>query len=69
VVLIENTASGRQLIEELTREGFTPRLSMSPKATRRFNSQTAMIENGFILIPSGSVAAGVSGRIDGLSKL
>jgi predicted phage terminase large subunit-like protein len=49
VVLIEDKASGTQLIQELTREGLYAVTRYQPQSDKimRMHAQTAMIENGF----------------------
>ena len=53
VVLIEDKASGTQLIQELIAEGCyaATRYEPTTEKTMRMNAQTAMIENGFVRIP------------------
>ena len=53
VILIENKASGMQLIQEMIREGLHAATAYEPQGEKvmRFNAQTAMIENGFVFIP------------------
>jgi len=53
VVLIENKASGTQLLQELIRDGVHAATAYEPQGDKvmRFNSQTAMIENGFVFLP------------------
>ena len=53
VVLIEDKASGTQLIQELIAEGCyaVTRYEPTTEKTMRMNAQTAMIENGFVRIP------------------
>jgi predicted phage terminase large subunit-like protein len=53
VVLIEDKASGTQLIQELISDGCheVTRYQPSGDKTMRMNAQTATIENGFVLIP------------------
>jgi predicted phage terminase large subunit-like protein len=53
VVLIEDKASGTQLIQELISEGLytVTRYSPSGDKVMRFHAQTAMIENGFVHLP------------------
>ena len=53
IVLIEDKASGPQLIEALTREGFcaVTRYQPQPGKITRMHAQTAMIETGFVLMP------------------
>ena len=52
VVLIEEWASGTQLIQELLNEGLW-RYPRDPEAdkTMRLHAQTATIENGFVYLP------------------
>jgi predicted phage terminase large subunit-like protein len=52
VVLIEDKASGTQLIQELQREGIWAK-AIKPKGDKimRMNAQTAMIEGGGVLLP------------------
>jgi predicted phage terminase large subunit-like protein len=53
VVLIEDKASGTQLIQDLIEEGChgVTRYQPSGDKTMRMHAQTAMIENGFVHIP------------------
>ena len=53
VVLIEDKASGTQLIQELIAEGChgVTRYQPTGDKTMRMHAQTAMIENGFVRIP------------------
>jgi len=53
VVLIEDKASGTQLIQELIQDGCYAVTRYQPTAdkTMRMHAQTAMIENGFVCIP------------------
>jgi predicted phage terminase large subunit-like protein len=53
VVLIEDKASGTQLIQELIREGLYAVTRYQPQSDKimRMHAQTAMIENGFVHIP------------------
>jgi predicted phage terminase large subunit-like protein len=53
VVLIEDQASGTQLIQELLREGCHAVTGYQPTTdkTMRLHAQTALIENGFVRIP------------------
>jgi len=53
VVLIEDKASGTQLIQELTREGLYAVIRYKPQSDKvmRMHAQTAMIENGFVRVP------------------
>jgi len=53
VVLIEDKASGTQLIQELVAEGLHPVTRYQPQADKimRMHAQTAMIENGFVRLP------------------
>jgi predicted phage terminase large subunit-like protein len=53
VVLIEDRASGTQLIQELRDEGMHAATSYRPQADKvmRIYAQTAMIENGFVHLP------------------
>jgi hypothetical protein len=54
VVLIEDKASGTQLIQELTREGLYAITRYTPQSDKvmRMHAQTALIENGFVHVPS-----------------
>ena len=54
VVLIEDRASGTQLIQEFRSEGLYQVTAFSPDGDKvmRLNSQAAMIENGFVHLPS-----------------
>jgi predicted phage terminase large subunit-like protein len=53
VVLIEDKASGTQLIQELIEQGLHAVTRYHPQADKimRMHAQTAMIENGFVLLP------------------
>src|SRR5271155_4188117 len=53
VVLIEDKASGTQLIQELIADGLHAVTRYQPQADKimRMHAQTAMIENGFIHLP------------------
>jgi len=53
VVLIEDKASGTQLIQELIREGLYAVTRYQPQTDKvmRMHAQTAMIENGFVHLP------------------
>jgi predicted phage terminase large subunit-like protein len=52
-ILIEDRASGTQLIQDLTREGLhqIKRYSSSMDKIMRLNSVTSTIENGFVHLP------------------
>jgi predicted phage terminase large subunit-like protein len=54
VILIEDKASGTQLIQELIQEGIYAVRKYEPQAdkTMRMHAQTGMIENGFVYLPS-----------------
>jgi predicted phage terminase large subunit-like protein len=56
VVLIEDRASGTQLIQELTREGVYAVTRYQPQTDKvmRMHAQTAMIENGFVHLPDAA---------------
>ena len=64
VVLIEDKASGTQLIQELTREGLYAVTRYKPQADKvmRLHAQTAMIENGFVRVPEK--ASGLAQYLD-----
>jgi predicted phage terminase large subunit-like protein len=53
VVLIEDRASGTQLIQELVQEGLHAVTQYAPEGDKvmRLHAQTAMIENGFVHLP------------------
>jgi hypothetical protein len=53
VVLIEDKASGTQLIQELIAEGLHAATRYQPQSDKvmRMHAQTAMIENGFVHLP------------------
>jgi predicted phage terminase large subunit-like protein len=53
VVLIEDKASGTQLIQELIEEGLHAVTRYQPQSDKimRMHAQTAMIENGFVHLP------------------
>jgi predicted phage terminase large subunit-like protein len=56
VVLIEDKASGTQLIQELVREGLYAVTRYRPQSDKvmRMHAQTAMIENGFVHLPDAT---------------
>jgi len=56
LVLIEDKASGTQLIQELVKEGLHIVKPVKPEGdkTMRFNAQTATIENGFVYLPQAA---------------
>jgi predicted phage terminase large subunit-like protein len=56
VVLIEDKASGTQLIQELVAEGLYAVTRYWPQADKvmRMHAQTATIENGFVYLPQGA---------------
>jgi predicted phage terminase large subunit-like protein len=56
IVLIEDKASGTQLIQELTNDGLRIVKAVKPEGDKvmRFNAQTATIENGFVYLPSAA---------------
>jgi hypothetical protein len=68
VVLIEDKASGTQLIQELVELGLHAVTRYQPQADKimRMHAQTAMIENGFVHLPRGRMARGIPARADGL---
>ena len=53
VVLIEDKASGTQLIQELVADGLHAGTRHQPQSDKimRMHAQTAMIENGFVYLP------------------
>jgi predicted phage terminase large subunit-like protein len=53
VVLIEDKASGTQLIQEMIQEGLHAVTRYQPQSDKimRMHAQTAMIENGFVHLP------------------
>ena len=53
VVLIEDKASGTQLIQELVADGLHAVTRHQPQSDKimRMHAQTAMIENGFVYLP------------------
>src|SRR5436190_24244751 len=53
IVLIEDKASGTQLIQELIAEGLHAVTRYRPQSDKimRMHAQTAMIENGFVHVP------------------
>ena len=53
VILIEDKASGTQLVQDLTNDGLRIVKGIKPEGDKvmRFNAQTATIENGFVYIP------------------
>jgi len=56
VVLIEDKASGTQLIQELVAEGLYAVTRYQPQSDKvmRMHAQTAMIENGFVHLPDAA---------------
>jgi predicted phage terminase large subunit-like protein len=56
VVLIEDKASGTQLIQELTREGLyaVTRYRRQSDKVMRMHAQTAVLENGFVRVPESA---------------
>ena len=56
VVLIEDKASGTQLIQELVQEGLYAVTRYQPQSDKvmRMHAQTAMIENGFVHLPDAA---------------
>jgi phage terminase large subunit-like protein len=55
-VLIEDKASGTQLIQELVAEGLYAVTCYQPQSDKvmRLHAQTAMIENGFVHLPDAA---------------
>ena len=53
IVLIEDKASGTQLVQELVNDGLRIVKAVKPEGDKvmRFNAQTATIENGFVHLP------------------
>jgi predicted phage terminase large subunit-like protein len=53
IILIEDKASGTQLVQELSREGLSQVKDVKPEGDKvmRMAAQTAMIENGFVHLP------------------
>jgi phage terminase large subunit-like protein len=70
VVLIEDKASGTQLIQELTREGVYAVTRYKPQSDKvmRMHAQTAMIERLCPGARAGTVAGAIPERDDGLSQ-
>jgi predicted phage terminase large subunit-like protein len=58
-VLIENRASGQQLVQDLIRDGFTKATPIDPDRDKemRMASQTSIIENGFVVVPEDTAWA------------
>ena len=56
VVLIEDRASGTQLIQELVAEGLHAASRYRPQGDKvmRMHAQTAVIENGFVHLPQAA---------------
>jgi predicted phage terminase large subunit-like protein len=56
VILIEDKASGTQLIQELVAEGLYAVTRYQPQSDKvmRMHAQTAIIENGFVHLPSAA---------------
>ena len=56
VVLIEDKASGTQLIQELVMDGCHAVTKYTPECDKimRLHAQTAMIENGFVHVPQSA---------------
>ncbi len=55
-VLIENRASGQQLLQDLIHDGYAKATGVDPDRDKemRMASQTAIIENGFVFIPENA---------------
>jgi predicted phage terminase large subunit-like protein len=55
-VLIENRASGQQLLQDLAQEGFGKFMGVDPDRDKamRMGSQTAILENGLVFVPDGA---------------
>ena len=71
VVLIEDKASGIQLIQESIEQGLHAVTRYQPQSDKviRMHAQTAMIENGFVHLPKGSgMARRMPARADSLPK-
>lgn len=53
VVIIEDRASGTQLIQDLRNDGFSQVTAFSPQGDKqmRMHAQSVMFENGFIIVP------------------
>jgi len=71
VILIEDKASGTQLIQELIHDGGHGVTRYQPTIDKimRLHAQTAMIENGFVNIPeTGALARRIPSRDDGLPE-
>ena len=71
VVLIEDKASGTQLIQELIAQGLHAVTRYQPQSDKimRMHAQTAMIENGFVHLPKESgMARRIPARADGLPQ-
>jgi predicted phage terminase large subunit-like protein len=68
VVLIEDKASGTQLIQELIEEGLWATTRYRPQADKvmRLHAQTATIENGFVHLPEA--AAWLAAYLDELTN-
>jgi phage terminase large subunit-like protein len=72
IVLIEDRASGIQLIQEAIAEGVHAIKRYVPEGDKqmRLYAQTATIENGFVYLPRrGAMACGVFARTFDLSEL
>jgi len=56
IILIEDQASGTQLIQDLQRDGVYNVKGVKPVGDKvmRMNGQTAVIENGFVLLPASA---------------
>jgi predicted phage terminase large subunit-like protein len=56
VVLIEDKASGTQLVQELLAEGLHAVTRYRPQSDKvmRMHAQTAMVENGFVHVPQSA---------------
>jgi predicted phage terminase large subunit-like protein len=56
VVLVEDKASGTQLIQELVQEGLYAVTRYKPQVDKvmRMHAQTALIENGFVRVPESA---------------
>lgn len=70
VILIEDKASGTQLIQELNLDGLYAVTPYKPEADKemRLCSQQAKFENGMVLIPQEAPWLRQSARTDGIPQ-
>jgi predicted phage terminase large subunit-like protein len=70
VVLIEDEASGTQLIQELAADGLHAVTRYQPQSDKvmRMHVQTAVIESGFVHLPRKPLGSPIPARADGFPE-